>query len=158
MLGELNVEEIENVLNKETVGRIGCHADGITYVVPVTYAYDGQYIYAHSGKGLKIDMMKKNPEVCFEVDSIQDMANWQSVIAWGKFEEITGEIEKHAAMQKLIDRLMPLMTSETAQPTHGLNSHAQDTGNMAAILYRIKLNKKSGRFEKRNGHQPVEKK
>jgi nitroimidazol reductase NimA-like FMN-containing flavoprotein (pyridoxamine 5'-phosphate oxidase superfamily) len=148
MLGELNLTQVENVLNNETVGRIGCHADGITYVVPVTYAYDGQRIYAHSAEGMKIDMMRKNPEVCFEVDTMQDMANWQSVIAWGKFEEITGKNEKKQAMQKLIDRLMPLMTSETAQPSHGLHSQAYDRANKQAVIYRIWLNKKTGRFEK----------
>jgi uncharacterized protein len=149
MLGELNENQVEDVLKTQVIGRIGCHADGITYVVPVTYVYDGTNIYAHSAKGMKIDMMRKNPEVCFEVDTMQNMANWQSVIVWGRFDEITRMEERQQAMQKLIDRMMPLMTGETAQPTHGLNTHAQDVGNQQAILYRITINKKTGRFEKR---------
>lgn len=148
MLGELNDYQVENILKNQVIGRIGCHVDGVTYVVPVTYVYDGKQIYAHSAKGLKIDMMRKNPDVCFEVDVIQNMANWQSVITWGKFEEILNKEEKQQAMQKLMDRMMPLMTSETAQPTHGLNTHANEAGNQQVILYRIQLNKKTGRFEK----------
>ena len=42
MIGELNEEQIEQMLRGETVGRIGCHSSEQIYVVPVTYAYDGQ--------------------------------------------------------------------------------------------------------------------
>lgn len=48
MLGMLNDAQIENVLQSLVIGRIGCHANGRTYVVPVTYAYDGKYIYGHT--------------------------------------------------------------------------------------------------------------
>ena len=50
MLGELNERQIEALLIDLPVGRIGCHADGVTYVVPVNYAYDGVNLYAHSAK------------------------------------------------------------------------------------------------------------
>ena len=46
-----------------------------TYVVPVTYAYDGEAIYAHSLEGLKLALMRKNPHVCFEVEDVQGMAD-----------------------------------------------------------------------------------
>ncbi|MEO8347703.1 MAG: hypothetical protein ABI610_02235 [Acidobacteriota bacterium] len=39
MLGELTPVVIEKLLASEFTGRIGCHADGKTYVVPITYAY-----------------------------------------------------------------------------------------------------------------------
>lgn len=149
MLGHLDNKEIENILNSQVIGRLGCHADGVTYVIPITYAYDGVYVYGHSAKGMKIDMMRKNPAVCFEVESVINLANWQSVISWGTFEEITGESERHQAMQKLMDRLLPLITGKTEQPTHGINTHKQDTVGHEAILFRIKLNNKTGRFEKR---------
>ncbi len=46
MFGELNPEEIEQLLSAQLVGRIGCHADGTTYVVPVSYGYqDFQSMY-----------------------------------------------------------------------------------------------------------------
>ena len=149
MLGELNEEQIENLLKDLPIGRIGCHADGITYIVPVNYVYDGIAIYVHSAKGLKIDMMRKNPEVCFQTDAIDSLSNWVSVIAWGKFEEITDMLEKQQAMQKIINKIMPLMHGETAQPSHGFTADASDVGSgVELILYRIVLSKKTGRFEK----------
>jgi nitroimidazol reductase NimA-like FMN-containing flavoprotein (pyridoxamine 5'-phosphate oxidase superfamily) len=37
MLGQLNPDQIEALLKSEVLGRIGCSANGIVYVVPVTY-------------------------------------------------------------------------------------------------------------------------
>lgn len=56
----------------------------ITYVVPVNYVYDGKFIIAHSVAGMKIQMMRKNRDVCFEVDEMKSITNWKSVIAWGQ--------------------------------------------------------------------------
>jgi nitroimidazol reductase NimA-like FMN-containing flavoprotein (pyridoxamine 5'-phosphate oxidase superfamily) len=149
MLGELNNEQIENLLNELPIGRIGCHADGLTYVVPVNYAYDGINLYAHSAKGLKIDMMRKNPEVCFQADAITSLQNWESVICWGKFEEITDMLEREHAMQKIINKVMPLMKGTNAQPSHGFIADASEVGDvLELILYKIVLSKKTGRFER----------
>ena len=149
MLGELNTEQIELLLKSEVIGRIGCCADNKVYVVPVTYAYDGTYVYAHSKEGLKVRMMRKSPEVCFEVDQMQNMANWQSVIASGKFEELEDDEARMKGMQFLMNRLKPLMTSESAQPSHGFSgSHELDVHGLQAVVFRIKLIEKTGRFEK----------
>jgi hypothetical protein len=156
MLGELTAQQIEDVLRQETVGRIGCHAGGRTYVVPITYAYEGGDVYGHSAEGQKIWMMRANPAVCFEVDRMEDLANWRSVIAQGTFEELTGQAAE-AALHKLTRRLLPLVTSETSFPAHGFGreaplepgSYGADAAGRPAILYRIRLSEKSGRFEQR---------
>jgi nitroimidazol reductase NimA-like FMN-containing flavoprotein (pyridoxamine 5'-phosphate oxidase superfamily) len=151
MLGELNQAQIDQVLRAEVIGRIGCCGDGRTYVVPVTYVYDGTAIYGHSGDGMKVRMMRANPSVCFEVDHVENMANWQSVISWGTFEELTGEAAGRA-MRLLVDRLRPLITSATSQPTHGRNESLErqaGTAGQHAIVYRIELMERTGRFEKR---------
>jgi nitroimidazol reductase NimA-like FMN-containing flavoprotein (pyridoxamine 5'-phosphate oxidase superfamily) len=141
MLGELNEEQIEELLMSLPVGRIGCHADGVTYIVPVNYVYDGKNLYAHSAKGMKIDMMRKNPEVCFQADAIDNLMNWESVI--------TDMQEKQDTMQNIINRVMPLMHGNMAQPSHGFTSNANDVGGVVElILYKIILTKKTGRFEK----------
>lgn len=150
MLRELNDTQIEDLLKSQLIGRIGCHSDGVTYVVPVNYVYDGINIYCHSAKGMKIDFMQKNPEVCFEVDDIKEITNWQSVIAWGKFEEITAMEEKQNIMQKLTDRMTPYILDDSIPPSHGFVDEESDVGTtVELIVYRIILHKKTGRFEKR---------
>lgn len=145
MLGVLNKEQIEALLHQEITGRLGCHHDGKTYVVPITYVYDDNSIIGHSAEGLKVEMMRANPEVCFEVDHMYNMANWQSVIAWGRFEELHG-LEAEQAMDKLISRLRPLMTSETSHPHEEATPGVQ---RVRAVIYRIHISEKTGRFEKR---------
>lgn len=149
MLGELDVLQIEDLLMSLPIGRIGCHADGITYIVPINYFYESDTIYAHSKKGMKIDIMRKNPDVCFQVDAIDDLLNWESVITWGKFEEIFDMQEKTLVMQKIINRVIPLMKGDTAQPSHGFTNDTSNVGeDVELILYKISLDKKTGRFEK----------
>jgi nitroimidazol reductase NimA-like FMN-containing flavoprotein (pyridoxamine 5'-phosphate oxidase superfamily) len=150
MLRELNDTQIETLLKEQLIGRIGCHSDNVTYIVPVNYVYDGENIYCHSTKGMKIDMMRENPSVCFEVDSIKDMTNWESVIAWGKFEEITELDEKQQVLQKLTDRITPFIFDDSVTREHGFVDEESDIGTtVELIIYKIVLDKKTGRFEKR---------
>src|ERR1700738_1679858 len=107
MLGQLNISELEKLLSSQVVGRIGCHYKGVTYIVPISYAYDGEYVYCHTHEGMKVDIMRKNPKVCFEVDHMPDMANWQSVISWGEFEELTDVEQRNKALEKLGERILP---------------------------------------------------
>jgi uncharacterized protein len=149
MLGNLNENQVEELLKSQLIGRIGCHSNNVTYVVPVNYFYDGTFIYAHSANEMKIKMMRANPEICFEVDAIQSIINWQSAILWGKFEEIKGIHEKEQIMQKLIDRMAPFLTSDESHPSHGITANASDVGDVVElILYKIIITKKTGRFEK----------
>jgi hypothetical protein len=90
MIGELTPEQINAVLFTEVVGRIGCHGDDRTYIVPITYVFDGDAIYGHSAEGLKIRMMRANPNVCFQVDQRENLAIWRSVVAWGEARRSTG--------------------------------------------------------------------
>jgi uncharacterized protein len=148
MLGELASEQIEHLLHREVVGRIGCHAEGRTYVVPVNYAYDGECLYGHAADGMKLRMMRANPEVCFQVDHRSSLSEWQSVIAWGAFEELQGD-EATRAMDLLLDRLLPLLASEGAATTR---DQARETLAAGApvkqlAIYRIRLRERTGRFE-----------
>src|SRR5471030_1704273 len=149
MLGKLAENQIDDLLKSQYIAHLGCHADNITYVVPINYVYDDKSFYAHSGRGTKIDMMRKNPDVCIEVEIVEDIVNWQSVICWGKFEEITELEEKQLVMQKLTDTIMPLLKNDNGHPSHGITESASDIGDtIDLILYKIVVDMKSGRFEK----------
>jgi len=150
MLGQLNHEEMEALLHTSVVGRIGCYADGRIYVVPITFVYEDGAIVGHSSNGLKMQMMRENPHVCFEVDAMEDLGNWRSVIAWGRFEELQGAEADHA-MASLLARLLPLaVTSETSHPPKDLtHQHRAQLGELRAVVYRVSLTEMTGRFERR---------
>lgn len=90
---ELAAEEIVAFLAEQVVGRVGCHADGVTYVVPVIYAFADDCIYVYTVEGLKVDLMRRNPNVCFEVDEYDadGRGSWRSVIVQGRYEELDGD-------------------------------------------------------------------
>jgi len=148
MLGKLTISEVERVLTKEVVGRIGCSDGQKVYVVPISYAYDGTYVYCHSHEGLKVEIMRKNPRVCFEVDDLQNMANWQSVVAHGIFEELKEEALRNDALQRLHGRVLPLVSSETTHLSRDWPFTPSDLSKVAGVTFRIKLEEKTGRFEK----------
>ena len=149
MLGKLNNQEIENVFKEQLIGRIGCHANNITYIVPTSYAYDGETIYARAHEGLKIELMRKNPHVCFQVDIIENMGNWKSVIAWGEFRELTETLKRNSAIQKLLDRKIPGIASNTVKLTADWPfSSEDDLSAIPGIIFSILINEKTGRFEK----------
>lgn len=149
MLGELDDKEIEDLLKRQVTGRIACTEDHIPYIVPVNYAYDGNQIISHSTGGKKIDIMRKNPRVCFQVDEINNIFNWKSVIALGRFEEITTMPEKEQAMSVINNRLILFAQKPTQQPSHGLAGNEEDIGTkLELILYKIILINKTGRYER----------
>jgi uncharacterized protein len=104
VIEDLSRVETEEFLERQAVGRIGCHAEGRTYIVPVIYVWADDCVYVQSVEGRKIEMMRANPEVCFEVDEYeQDSGSWCSAIVEGTYEELdpTGA---ERALALLIDR------------------------------------------------------
>jgi len=103
VIEELDEREIDACLRRQRVGRVGCHAGGRTYVVPVIYVWDGECVYVQSIEGRKIQMMRANPHVCFEVDQYEPDGSWRSVILEGTYEELEGG-RAEAALALLVQR------------------------------------------------------
>jgi nitroimidazol reductase NimA-like FMN-containing flavoprotein (pyridoxamine 5'-phosphate oxidase superfamily) len=142
VLGDLSSIEIENVLHENVIGRIGCHAFGRTYVVPITYAYDGSAIYARSDEGMKLHMMRENPHVAFEVDCMDASGNWKSVMASGLFHELSLD-EVRARFSWLVDEVGGRISGPPGETVH------PKSGGNPSVVYRITLEEKTGRFERR---------
>ena len=147
MFGHLGKEAIETILHRQFIGHVGCHANDTTYVVPISYAYEDSCIYAHTHEGMKLNMMRQNPKVCFEVYTMENMANWQSVVSWGNFEEVIDRSEREKALRVLIKRELPFLTSKTVQLTEDWPFLPEDLNSIEGIVFRIKLTIKTGRYE-----------
>lgn len=90
---ELSRDEIDEFLRGQRIARLGCHANGATYVVPLIYAYGEGAIVAVTTEGRKTAMLRENPRVCVEVDEydVDGRGSWRSVIAYGRYEELSGD-------------------------------------------------------------------
>ena len=133
---ELSREEVDAFLEGQRVARLGCHADGATYVVPVIYAYDGESVYAVTTLGRKIEMMRANPRVAVEVDEYDTdgRGSWRSVIADGTYEELGGD-DVRTALELLRERFAR---------ASGRTAEARPLG-PTVVVFRVRLEAVSGR-------------
>ncbi len=154
MIGELVEKEMHTLLNSQLVGRIGCQEFGIVYIVPVSYAYDGADVFVHTYAGMKIDIMRTNPDVCFQVDDLTDIGNWKSVIAWGRYEEITDPLKRSHAITLLMDRILPLVSSATMHLGSTWPFRSDEPEKIDGIIFKISLQKMTGKFE-RSSNSPA---
>lgn len=148
MIGELNESQINTLLMSQASGRLGCSLNNQPYIVPVTYAYDGQYIYGQLTEGKKLEILRKNNKVCFEVDLMLNLQTWQGVIVYGTFEELEGE-ELDEAREFFTSQNYPLSTINKVHPhEHGVSVKLDDSNRVKPVMYRINIKKKTGRFER----------
>lgn len=154
MIGELTEQQVEELLSKQVVGRIACNSENFIYLVPISYAYDEGAIYSRSFDGLKLDIMRKNPNVCFEAEDIADMASWQSVIAWGKFEELKNE-DRKKGLQILLHRHLPLSSSITTHLGKAWPFSENDLEEITGTVFRINISRKTGRYERSSVADPT---
>jgi hypothetical protein len=105
--------EIESVILKSDVCRIGLADGNIPYVFPVNFGYEANSLYFHSAKeGRKLEIIRRNNNVCFEVDTdhafvkAEKGCNWamkyQSVIGTGKAVIIENIPEKITALKLIM--------------------------------------------------------
>ena len=150
MNGNLTPDEIESILEHQIIGRIGCHSEGKTYIIPISYAYNDGVIYLHTQEGMKINMMRKNSAVCFQVDEMTNMANWKSVTAWGEFEELNDIDLRNEGIQYLTHRHFPASVSKTVHLSGMWPFELDSLPLVTGLICKITLSKKSGRFENDN--------
>lgn len=140
MIEELPRAEVDELLRRQLVGRIGCHVDGLTYVVPVIYAYDGDSFYVASVEGQKVQMMRRNPNVCLEVDEYDGAGSWQSAIVQGAYEELAGA-DAERAIELLAERFG--RTGETG------TSRRHTGDGQGTVCFRIRIDGVTGRSVRR---------
>ena len=105
---------IESIIQRASVCRIGLCDQGTPYVVPVSFGYKDNCLYFHSaGEGRKVDVLKQNNRVCFEVDIDLEMVpsdtpckwtvKYLSVIGFGKASFVDDLQEKREALNIIME-------------------------------------------------------
>lgn len=135
MILEMPFDEIEEFVHAQKIGRVGCHVGGETYVVPVIYGWDTEFIYVYTTEGKKIDMMRDSPRVCFEIDEYQSDGGWRSVIAQGVFEELRDDDAAHAL--RIISERVTSNRASVNPPDRG--------GGRVPVAFRIRTTEVTGR-------------
>lgn len=126
---ELTRVEIDAFLDQKIVGRMGCHDAGLTYVVPLIYARDGDALYIFAVEGQKTEFARNNPSVCFEVDEHDPATRaWRSVIVQGRYEELDeagAAIARAAFGRRFGARTRGTSEEKTSRPSVTFRIHIQ---------------------------------
>jgi len=111
------IQELIGIIDQCKICRIAMVDGAGLYIVPMNfgYAYDGNQLvlYFHCAKeGRKIDAMKQNPMVCFEMDCEHRLIegdnacsfaySFKSVIGSGRAELVDDSEEKKTALSLLM--------------------------------------------------------
>jgi nitroimidazol reductase NimA-like FMN-containing flavoprotein (pyridoxamine 5'-phosphate oxidase superfamily) len=103
-------KEIETIIERADVCRIGLSDGNMPYIVPMNFGYKDNCLYFHCAKeGKKIDIIKRNNSACFEMDIDHTPlkpegrpcgwdTKYQSVIGFGKAFIVENCEEKSEAM------------------------------------------------------------
>src|SRR3954471_1221595 len=107
---EMTAQDSRLLLQALDYGHLGCaREDGRPYVVQIHYAYAEPDIYIFTTEGMKTEYIAANPEVCLQVEDLQDSTHWRSVIVNGRAELLTEAVDKEHAIQ-LITKRNPTLT------------------------------------------------
>jgi uncharacterized protein len=84
--------EIEAVIHKAIICRVGLSDDNIPYIVPCCFGYQDNAIYVHGSlEGMKINILRKNQNVCFEFDINTEIIENENACEWGmKYQSVIG--------------------------------------------------------------------
>jgi nitroimidazol reductase NimA-like FMN-containing flavoprotein (pyridoxamine 5'-phosphate oxidase superfamily) len=92
---ELNEAEIEAILARNHIGRIGFSRENRMEIQPVSYVYSEGWIYGRTSFGAKYEALGETAyqwwPVVFEVDEVEALFSWRSVIVRGGFYVISPE-------------------------------------------------------------------
>jgi hypothetical protein len=105
-------DKLISLLERCKTMRLGFCDEGEPYVVPVSFGIAGDAIFVHSApEGKKIDIIRREAQVCFEVDESELRAGsepcewgmrYASVIGWGKAEIVEDLEGKRAGLSAIM--------------------------------------------------------
>ena len=106
-------EIIKQLLSGSDICRIAMIDGDRPYIVPLNYGYEGSALYFHSAiSGKKIDILKQNNRVCFEIEYHSEIirdeipcewtAKYRSLIGYGTIEFINGHEEKKKSLDVIM--------------------------------------------------------
>jgi len=74
------------------VCRVGLSLDDRPYIVPMNFGYADRTIFLHSAlEGKKLEILRRNPQVCVEFDLDHELVQGAKACDWGmKFRSVIG--------------------------------------------------------------------
>ncbi len=100
---------IEAIIRKSNACRLGMIDGDKPYIVPLCFGYEDNVLYFHGSlNGRKIDLIRKNPNVCFEFDLITEPIESEDACSWSmKYQSVVG-FGKAVFLERLEEKIEAL--------------------------------------------------
>jgi nitroimidazol reductase NimA-like FMN-containing flavoprotein (pyridoxamine 5'-phosphate oxidase superfamily) len=119
---------IDALLDEGFVCHVGFVVDGQPYVIPTAYARAGDVLYLHGARGNRaLRSLRDGAQACVTVTLVDGLViarsvyhhsiNYRSVVVFGKAVEVTDEREKLAALQAVVEHLVPGRWDDARRPS-----------------------------------------
>jgi uncharacterized protein len=107
-------QAVRAIMEEARVCRIGLADNGMPYVVPMNFGLGENCIYLHcAGEGRKLDIIRRNDRVCFEMDHFRGVimgqspcgcsCRYESVIGFGRAVILDDPGEKKGALDRIME-------------------------------------------------------
>ncbi|HJQ53037.1 MAG TPA: pyridoxamine 5'-phosphate oxidase family protein [Gemmatimonadaceae bacterium] len=118
MFRDLERDEIERILMRNTVGRLAFSFHDRVDIQPIHYVYERGWLYGRTSEGDKIMALTHNQWVAFEIDEVRDVFEWTSVVIHGSFWILHPRGSAHAEelwvkAAELVSKIVPGSLTET---------------------------------------------
>lgn len=135
---ELDSTQCHMILDRNRVGRMAYSFHDQVDIAPVHYVRRGSWLYGRTVPSPKLTTLARAPWVAFEVDEIEALFEWRSVVVHGAFYQLTpgGTTYDVSAWATGIEALCELI------PTTFLRS---DPIPFRTVMFRISIDRISGR-------------
>jgi uncharacterized protein len=124
------------------LGRIACAQGSQPYLTPFFFAYHENFIYGFATVGKKIEWMRANPLVCVEAEKIVSRQEWQTVVIFGRYQELPKTPEFYEARMVAHDQLA--RTAIWWEPGYVKTLHQGAERPLEPIYFRILIDEISG--------------
>lgn len=134
---DLGFSEIESMLKAHSYGRLAFSFRDRVDIEPIHYVYQDGWLVCRTGSGTKLTQLSHHPWVAFEIDEVQGLFEWRSVVVKGTvyFVEPDGAAADDA-WRMAVEALRRLVPGALADddPTPGRN-----------VIFRIHIDEMHGR-------------
>ena len=140
------LETLEPIIQSAKVCRIGLSCDDVPYIVPMIFGYKDSWVYLHSSsEGKKMEMLRANNNVCFEVDGDLELVKADTSCFWGmKYRSVIGSgkaflVEDAKGKREALDIIMDHYSSTES------HEYSDEILNEVAVI-KIRLETVSGKL------------
>jgi uncharacterized protein len=85
VIRDLSRGETEEMIKRNNVGRIAFSFHDRVDIEPIHYVYEHGWLYGRTSEGSKLAAVQHNQWVAFEIDEVNDIFDWRSVVIHGTF-------------------------------------------------------------------------